>query len=68
MEKELAFGLCFVRNMLVLLSEVVIGIGGTVVLILSRFKLCFETGTKVERFIGIFIELELIGFTINPED
>ena len=54
--------------MLVLLSEVVIGIGGTVVLILSRFKLCFETGTKVERFIGSFIELELIGFTINPED
>ena len=54
--------------MLVLLSEVVIGIGGAVVLILSRFKLCFETGTKVERFIGSFIELELIGFPINPED
>ena len=49
--------LWFMPSMLPALLEVLVGIGGAVDTKPSMFKLCLETGTKVERFIGNLIEL-----------
>ena len=48
--------LYFVPNILLPLDEVLVGIGGVDGTKSSMFRLCLETGTNVERFIGNLME------------